>query len=77
MASQTIDPSLLDKRLSGYAPPALPEHAALSESLFNHTYHHEKPLDHTFMGEKWGFDLDLDNIAAHQVVDISDIVKHG
>lgn len=80
MASLTIDPSLLDKRTSGNRLPPSPEHtspSSLPKPLPSHLYNHENPLDPTFAGEDWDFDLDLDVVATNQVVDIPDTVANG
>ena len=76
MASQTLDPSLLNKTSSGDPSPASPGPASLLKSLFNPASHHEKPLDHASMCENESIDLDSDNVAPDQVVDISGTVEY-
>ena len=76
MASQTLDPSLLNKRSSGDPSPASPGHASLLKSMFNPASHHDKPLDHASMCENESVDLDLDSVAPDQVVDISETVEY-
>ena len=76
MAFQSIDPRLLDKRESGDSLLASLEHARLSYPLPTPADRHENSLDHAFKGDDWDCNLDLDNVAPYQFVDLPDTVEH-